>query len=346
MLIPFLLLSNAASAADITTLPPQYRGDVAIAYRATVVPDTLEEDGATVGERRSTTHKLEYSVLFSATDYLAIQIGLPHTARQTIQFSESNAMVYDPIDQTGTMRNTSGIADSTRSGSGLGGTRIRLVGTPFSESVFAARGDQVSWLIEVGMQFSDDSNFWTVAGGERGAGPASPAFELDSTWSTDHQYASPYIGVSWTRRSPHSDGQVPIKDPSDLVLFSGLEIPIFEDPNWANGLGTELTMDLSGRFGFHTYGDGVSGVLLPATLPISTGKAVTQSEASSLWGHMDVRWRAARYIDWSLNSAVGGVFGHRLEHHYPVRTATAGKVGWSAGTTVTFRARDPLFDAR
>lgn len=346
MLIPFLLLSNAASAADITTLPPQYRGDLSIAYRALIVPDTLEQDEVTVGNRRSVNHGIEYTALFSATDYLALQISLPYTAQHNIRFSESRAMVYDPIEETGTMRNTGPIADSSRSGSGLGGTRVRLVGTPFSESVFASRGDQVTWMIAIGLQFRDDSSFWTVSDGERGAGPASAAFELDSTWSADHPHASPYLGVSWVRRSPNAEGTIPIKDPSDLVFVTGLEIPIFEDPDWANGLGTDLTVDLSGRFGYHTYGDGISGVLLPTILPISSGLAATQSETSSLWGHAEVRWRAARYVDWALNGSMGGMFGHRLEHHYPIRTATEGKVGWGLGTTITFRARDPLFDAR
>ncbi|MEC8194000.1 MAG: hypothetical protein VX944_12785 [Myxococcota bacterium] len=346
MLTSLLLLSTATHAANITDLPPQYRGDIGIAYTATVIPDTLEQDRIAVGERRTIAHDMVYEGRFGITDYLMVALELPHAVKHEVRFFNSNAMAYDPISETGTMLGTGPIEDSSRSGSGLGGTRFRIAGAPFSETVFADRGDRVTWVLGVGFQFRDDSNFWTTDGGERGAGPGSSAFEIDSTWSTDHQHASPYIAVAWSRRAPNNDGPVPVKDPSDLWLVSGLEIPLWGDPSWADGLGTEVVLDLSGRFGYHTYGDGVSGVLLPAVLPISRRTAATQSETSSLWGNVDVRWRAARYVDWSLRGAMGGVLGHRLEHHYPVRTATGSKVGWSLGTAVTFRMRDPLFDQR
>lgn len=345
MLPSLIFLTATVNAATVTDLPPQFRGDVAIGYRATIVPDTLKQNEATVGERRTIDHALTYTGLLGLTDFLAVELQLPHTVSHEIRFKNTNSMVYDPITETGTMIGTDPMDDSKLSGKGLEGTRLRIMGTPFSETVFSERGDQITWKIGIGVQFADKTNIWTAENGERGAGPASPAFEFDSFWSTKNQHASPYLGVSWARRSPNSNGPVPVKDPSDVLLTSGLEIPLWEDPTWADGLGTDVALNLSGQFGYHTYGDGVSGVLLPTVLPISKGSAVTQSETSSLWGHIDLRWRAARYIDWSMNGSMGGVFGHRLEHHYPIVTDTKGKMAWALGTELRFRMRDPLFDA-
>lgn len=346
MLTSLLLLPTIAHGAAVTDLPPQFRGDIAVAYGATITPDTLIEGDATVGNRRTIRHDLSYTGRIGLMDFLALELVLPHAAKHEIRFSDTKAMVYDPIAESGTMRGTGGIEDSTLEGQGLGGTRIRIMGTPFSESAFAARGDQITWKLALGVQFADKTSMWTTEGGQRGAGPASPAFELQSFWSAEHKFASPYVGVDWMRRSPTSNAAVDIKDPSDLIFTAGLELPLWEDPDWANGLGTGLTLDLAGKFGYHTYGDGMSGVLLPTVLPISNGTAATQSETSSIWGHIDLRWRAARYVDWSLNGAMGGSLGHRIEHHYPVRSDTAGKMGWGLGTELTFRMRDPLFDKR
>ncbi len=346
MFSSLFLLSSVAHGAAVTDLPPQLRGDIATSYRATIIPDSLEQDGVTVGERRTIDHSLAYTGRVGLTDFFAIELQLPHTASHEIRFSNSNEMIYDPLTETGTMRGTGTVADSAVKGSGAGGARLRVMGTPFSETVFADRGDQITWKLVLGVQFADKSSFWTTDGGQRGAGPASPAFELESFWSTQHEHSAPYVGVSWRRRNPTSSGPVAVKDPSDVLFTTGLEIHIWEDPSWADGLGTEVDLDLSGQFGYHSYGDGVSGILLPSVLPISDQTAMTESETSSIWGHIDLRWRAARYVDWSLNGSMGGVLGHRLEHHYPIRTSTTGKMGWALGTEVTFRMRDPLFDDR
>ena len=72
MLTSLLLLSTATHAANITDLPPQYRGDIGIAYTATVIPDTLEQDRIAVGERRTIAHDMVYEGRFGITDYLML----------------------------------------------------------------------------------------------------------------------------------------------------------------------------------------------------------------------------------------------------------------------------------
>jgi len=346
-----LIITTAfsASAAEVTDLPPQWRGDVRIAYDATVVPDSLREADTMVGSRRTVMHDVTYSGTFGFTDYFAMSLTLPQQASSRIGFTDMNQMAYDPIQKTGTMLGTDPADDSATSGSGMGGVWVRFLGTPMHETIFSERGDQISWLLGLGYQFPDSTSLWNSATAD-GAGPASPAFEFTSVWSTTNNMTEPYIGLVWTHRFfttvDIGDAAVNVKDPSQFDITAGMEILILEDPDFANGLGTELAIDLHATFGHQSWGDGTSGVQLAGALPITQAQTVTQGETNSLWGGFDLRWRAARYLDWSISTELGAPFGRRLEHPYNVSSATDSKVGWKMGTALTFRMRDPLFDKR
>ena len=231
----------------------------------------------------------------------------------------------------------------------MGGVWFRVKGTPMSETVFSERGDQISWLLGLGYQFPDSTSLWNSAE-SNGAGPASPAFEFTSIWSTRNNITEPYIGLVWTHRfftTVDIGGKaVNVKDPSQLDITAGMEILILEDKDFAKGLGTELAIDLHATFGHQTWGDGTSGVQLANALAITKGQTVTQGETNSLWGGFDLRWRVVRYVDWTISHEIGGPFGRSLEHPYNVHSATDGKVSWKLGTALTFRMRDPLFDKR
>jgi len=353
-----LALSLTATAAEVTALPPQARGDVAIDYGVTVVPDTLREDNMQVGSRRSIDHTLHYRARFGILDMLAVELELPHAASSRIRFSDATEMVYDPVTQSGTMTGTSAIRDIDRHGSGANGMWARLLGAPLSEDVYSARGDQITWLIGLGYQFKDNSSFWTRdESGQRGAGPVSPALEVQSFWSTQNNMTEPYLGFVWTKRfatettARNTNGVVnqanlAVQDPSSIDIQTGMEIELWSDDDWANGLGTEIALDLSGTFSYQTAGTVLSGVSLPSVLSLTAGQPVTQSEGSSLWGATSVRWRIIRYVDWELNSALGAPLGRRLEDPYNVSTSAKDKLGWSVGTGFTFRMRDPIFDAK
>jgi len=346
-----LIITTALSAhaAEVTDLPPQWRGDVRIAYDATVIPDSLRESETIVGHRRHVMHDVTYSGIFGFTDYLAMSLALPQQASSKIAFSNMNSMAYDPIQKTGTMLGTDSADDAKTSGSGMGGVWVRFMGTPMSETVFEERGDKISWLMGLGYQFPDSTSLWNSAS-ENGAGPASPAFEFTSIWSTKNSLTEPYIGLVWTHRFfttvDTGEAIVNVKDPSQLDITVGMEILILEDDDFANGLGTELAIDLHTTFGHQSWGDGTSGVQLNNALPITKNQTVTQGETNSLWGGFDLRWRAVRYLDWTISTEIGGPFGRRLEHPYAVNSATDGKMGWKLGTALTFRMRDPLFDKR
>lgn len=353
-----LALSLTATAAEVTELPPHLRGDVSVGYGVTVVPDTLREGKTQVGSRRSIDHMLHYGVRFGVLDMLALELELPHAASSRIRFSNASQMAYDPVADAGTMKGTDEIKDTERHGIGAEGMWVRVLGTPLSEDVYASRGDQITWLMGLGYQFKNETAFWNRnESGQRGAGPISPALEIQSFWSTQNNMTEPYLGVVWTKRfatqteTRNSNGIVTetnleLQDPSTLDIQTGMEIELWSDEDWANGLGTEIAIDLSGIFSYQTAGTVLSGIALPSVLSITEGQPVSQSEGSSLWGAAGVRWRIIRYLDWTINSALGAPLGRRLEHPYDVSTSAKGKLGWGIGTEFTFRMRDPMFDQK
>jgi hypothetical protein len=350
MLSALILIGTLnASAAEVTDTPTQWRGDIRIDYEAAVIPDSLREGKKTVGDRRAVDHLITPAAKFGFTDYLALELALPLQVSSRIAFKNMNRMAYDPVQKTGTMLGTDPEADSKTSGSGAGGLWVRVMGTPMSEQAFSKRGDQITWLMGLGYQFKDSTSRWNSPD-SNGAGPASPAFEFTSIWSTKNRITEPYLGLVWTHRFQTGvdvgDTTVKVKDPSSLDLTAGMEILLYSNDDWANKLGTELALDLHATFGHSTWGDGVSGIELSGALPISTGKTVTQGETNSLWGGFDLRWRVVRYLDWTISTDFGGPWGRRLEHPYAVASAPDGKLGWKLGTGLTFRMRDPLFDKR
>jgi hypothetical protein len=353
-----LLLSGSAFSADVTEIPPFLRGDIGIGYSVTAIPDRLFEDNQPVGRRRSIDHMMDYSGTFGFAPGFALSLSLPHYASSRIRFFDSQRMVYDPNLGTGTMIDTDPLsADPEIHGIGAGGTWITVAATPFSETTFAPRGDQITWLIRLGYQFKDNTAIWTHNdNGKRGAGPGSPGLLIESFFSTTNGMSQPWIGVSWDKRFPfEADIQdengkslatdLTIQSASSVILSTGLSIEALNIPSFADGLGTAIIIDPRVRFGYHSWADVPSGVSLPSVLSISQNSIVTQSETSSLWAGFNFKWRIIRYLDWDTNLDMGTPFARQLEHPYDVTTGM-GKLGWEIGTGLTFRMRDPLFDKR
>jgi len=168
---------------------------------------------------------------------------------------------------------------------------------------------------------------------------------------------APYMGVTWIKRFASdttlrnqygivSEANVAVQDPSRVDLQSGMEITLWANDSKANGLGSEIALDLNGTFGYQTASTAISGVKLPSVLGLSAGQPVTQSEGSSLWAGGGVRWRIIRYLDWTIHSSLGSNLSRRLENPYDVSTAPNGKLGWTVGTAFNFRMRDPMFDPK
>ncbi len=356
-MIPLLtvLIAAAAHGAEITVLPPALRGDIGIAYGVTVVPDVLLEGDTEVGRRRAIDHELTYSTRFGLTDILAFELALPQAASSRLRFFESQRMVYDPNAGTGTMIGTDPLpSDPEIHGKGLGGSRVSLAFTPFSESAYAARGDDITWLMRVGYQLQDKTNIWTHEAGERGATDGASSLRFETAFSTTNNMSQPYLGLRYDKHFPlrtnivAANGDVVARNldvqiADSVTLTTGLEIEVYRNEDFANGLGTVLLLDPAVRFGWHGGAEIPSGVHLPSVLTQTRGTLVGQSETSEIWAGMGMTWRIIRYLDWDTSFEMGSPLAYRVEHPYAVSTGM-GKLGWAVGTGLTFRMRDPLFD--
>ena len=332
------------------------RGDIGIDYAARVVPDTLIEGETVVGRRRAVDHQLTYSGTLGLTEIFALELALPHSASSTIQFSDSHRMAYDPNTGTGTMLGTDVLANQPEvRGKGLGGTQVSLAATPFSEKAFASRGDDLTWLLRAGYQLPDKTNVWTYAGGERGAGSGASALLLETAFSTTNGNTQPYMSLSYDKRLPlrtdikSASGEtlaknLQIKPASTVMLKTGLEIEVYQNDVWADGLGTAVMIDPSARFGWRSGAEIPSGVYLPSVLSMTENTLVGQGETSEIWAGLGVTWRIIKYLDWNVRGEMGTPLAYEVEHPYNVSTGM-GELSWSLGTALTFRMRDPLFDA-
>jgi hypothetical protein len=349
------LIAGTAQGAEVTALPPAMRGDVGIAYDVRVVPDTLIEDETEVGRRRAIDHTLVYTASFGLTKILALEIALPHSASSRMRFFDSQRMVYEPNQGKGTMIGTAQLpSDPEVHGSGMGGTRFGLALTPFSETAYASRGDNLTWLMRAGYQLQDKSNIWTHRVGERGGLDGASGLLLESVFSTTNNMSQPYMGLRYEKHFPlrtdivDASGDVVARDldvqvADTVTLTTGLEIEVYRNEDFAKGLGTAVFLEPRASFGWRSGAEIPSGVKLPSVLSMTENTLVGQSETSTIWGGMSATWRIIRYLDWDTSFDMGTPLSYRVEHPYEVSTGM-GKLGWQVGTGLTFRMRDPLFD--
>ena len=264
-------------------------------------------------------------------------------------------MAYDPNTGTGTMIGTDVLqAQPEISVSGLEGTRISLAVTPFSETAFSDRGDDITWLLRAGYQAPDKTNIWTHTDGDRGAGQGASGLVLQTAFSTTNGITQPYMALSYDKRLDlrtdikSASGATVAKNltitpASTVTVATGLEIEVYKDEAWANGLGTSVRLTPSARFGWRSGAEIPSGVSLPSVLSMTKNTIVGQGETSEIWAGMKASWRAIKYLDWDVHAEMGSPLSYEVEHPYNVSTGM-GELGWSVGTALTFRMRDPLFD--
>jgi hypothetical protein len=154
-LLPLLITIASAGtidrAADVTTLAPANRGDVDLGYTLAAERAHLKEEGEEVGLRRWADHQLAFSGSYSFVKGAALWLELPTHLNSRYLYEDAQTMVYDPLEDQGTMLNTDTLkGEQELSGKGFGGVWIGLTGAPLHEELFASRGDRVSWRMDVG----------------------------------------------------------------------------------------------------------------------------------------------------------------------------------------------------
>jgi hypothetical protein len=345
-----LLLTSPADAAEVTELAPQYRGDLGFRFDGFTRYDRLNEDETEVGRRQLRSNQLTLAGAFSVINGAGVFFEIPRLS-DSITYSEANLMAFDPNSDSGTMVGTEPLTGELgMSGAGLGGTWIGVRGAPIHEDLFAHRGDRSSWLFELGYRFADKSHLWSIDGDQRGAGPGASAYRLHGAFSTTHRASRPYLTATFLQSGRLttdvtdetgiliSDAEISPANRMDLKTGSEVFVWTHEES------GSQISLDFSTSFGYHSWQTIPSGTYLPSILDASQSVLILESEVTTLDVGFGINARIMEYAQLNVGGEIGTMSPQRIEHLYSVNTAP-GTLDWQLHIEARFRARDPLFDS-
>lgn len=338
LLLLFVAGAPQAQAAEVTDLPPFLRGDATVGYRAHLESFTLHEDGAAVGAAREESHVLGVELAVGFTPWSAFTVEIPASLQQRVVYTDARAMIFDPINEEGSLAQGPAIADGVpaREGSGLEGIWLNLEGAPFSER----RGHRTSWLLGVAYRTPDKSSFWDYDGEGYGAGPGASAWRLRTAFSTTKGNVQPYLDATYLFQSDlrvalvDTDGQIAatrsdVRPSNEVDVLTGIEAVTArgaEDRSY-------FAIDLHGGFGYRSWAELPSGLYLPTVLPDTEAQSTTASEHAVFTGGLGVHWKVFPYMKLNLGMDVDWYTPHRLESAYPVLTGFD-SIGVRAGASL------------
>ena len=350
-LSPLLLLPAAASAAEVTEIAPQFRGDLGFRFDSFTQYDRLVEGDEQVGRRQIQNSQMTIAGALSFIDGAGVFFEIPRYANQ-ISYPEANLMAFDPNSDSGTMVGTSPLTgDIGLSGKGFGGAWLGLRGAPLHEELFSHRGDRISALFEVGYRLADKTHLWTVTQGSRGAGPGASAYRLHGAFSTTHRASRPYLTATFLQSGRINTD---VNDDTGAVLISNAEIKPASQMDLRTGSelfvwidedsGSQISLDFSASFGYRGWQTIPSGTYLPSILDASQTVLVMESEVTTLDLGFGLNARIMEYAQLNVGGEIGTISPQRIEHLYSASTAP-GTLDWQLHIEARFRARDPLFDS-
>jgi hypothetical protein len=335
-----LLLTIAlAGAAEVTDTPELLRGEVLVGYQIDLMRYALKESGESVGLTTEEHHVLSVEAVIGAP-YSAAFVRLPYGLRHRIAYPDTRKMIYDPIDEAGSLASSES-QDPPRDaleGRGMEGVWMGARGVPFSSS----RGDQSTWVVEVAYRFGDRTNLWTETEGLRGSGLGAPAIQLRTAFSGDRSTHRPYleatllrtgsIAVTLQDSTGQDSGTAYVSPASSAAILAGVEVITRETG------GGWFVLDFRTRLAYSSWSELPSGIYLPDVLPDTDGLLTTRSEVMSFSGGMGFHWQMFKYLRLGLNADLDVNMPYRLEHPYPIY-AGADSLGIRVFTTLRFMIR-------
>ncbi len=345
-------LGSVAHAADVTDIPPELRADISIdyhyAYKFGSLEETWENQQWGYGRRIEAQHDVLPHFEFSPYTGVALTLGLDATPSKRWSFPTEgdifcpegygcdgpSQMMYDPVTGSGSYAN-GGTAVKVPvedipeyKGGGLNGIWLGVALQPFSESY--DRSHLVTWRIDIAMRTAAARNSWWTEreGGGRGAAPGGAAFKLGAAFSTDNDSANPYIVATIIHEGKFTLNEY--RDTQGTVWWTdgtlnpadkfdgraGIELITLNDKN----TGARFAVDLYMGFGYRSWEDVPSGILLPSVLDQSKEIIVTHYDhiignaGLGLDGHFN------EYAGFRLAFDAKYYTPHPLEHVYSVRS--------------------------
>jgi hypothetical protein len=328
------LLLSPASAAEVTDLPPNLRGDVHLAYAGEFQQAGLEEGGATYAIRNVVRHDLGLRLEFAAYKGVVITLGIPNTLQQRITYPAAREMLYEPVEERGSYVNGAAIEAPTYVSGGNQGVWIGTALAPFSTNY--RRNFGIDTRIDIGVRTPGAGS--TLYGPNRGAHPGGAGFRLGLAASLPVGRTNSYVALNYV----HEFGakvpivvdnagnvlaeELPVKGASQLDATAGAEFVLREQ----NESASRVALDLYVGFAYRAWADRASGFYLPDVLVSSQPLTVSQGDYIVARGGAAIDYHVNRYVGVRLGAEGRYFTPHTVEHLYEVKTDVQSyEVAWT-----------------
>lgn len=309
-----------APAAEVTDLPPRWRGDVHLAYDGRYEQVGLEEDERTWALRDHQAHVLGVAAEVAVWHGVALRLELPVQAAGRVSYPAARTMLFEPITGQGTFVDGDRIAEPFElAPSGVQGFWIGVAAAPFRED--ALRSLPVTSRLDLAVRTPGT----TLYDAARGASPGGVAVRGTAAFSTERGPANPYarFGFQWegpteaavTLPDGTAAGTVEVKGATTGEALLGAELVAWKNDRWSR-----FAIDLHVGVGYRGPETYPSGFWLPSVLDATRGQAVTRTESVTVrvGGGLDVHM--TRYVGLRLGGDYHWFTPHRVEHPYDART--------------------------
>lgn len=330
-----------ASAADVTDMPPRFRGDVAVGYLGAFEQVGLEEGGETYAIRNTTRHDLDVQAIFSLWSGVGLTLRLPTTASQTLAYPGAREMRLDPLTGEGSYAGGRAINPLPVQSGGFQGAWIGIAASPLREGW--------SWGLPVNLRADlavrTPARKATLYGSNRGAAPGGAALQVGLALSKIVGRTDTWMSVRYTREFAASDVEVVLPngdDGSPLTVREGDHLTAriggvaltHRDP--ATGRRTGIGV----WAGFDWLGEArrPSGFWLPGVVDTVRGTQVVASDR--LAARLGLSFETDPLPQLGVRVGLDGSYlSPRFEEHpFPVATDVGSwAIGWNV--TVIGRAR-------
>ncbi len=368
LLVAAILFAGSAQAAEVTSTPPRWTGDLYFGYDGTLdvirLQDAADSEPGPLEVANGIHHRhaLDLSGRFSPWHGVQVRLDLPIVAWDRTRWLEANRMVWDPDRQRPTMLGGAAIntndLDATPSSREHHGPDDLYLGfrvVPFGEDAVYRGAAPASLAIDLGFTFPSGENHDSVRdNGSAGAGvggmgvhlalAASRRFAQAEPWirfAYDHQaaYSAPLVDVNGAALpGADADGNTTL-DPADSASISlGTEVIATED----RAADTGVRMGFGATLRYVSPEQVSSGRRIPLPLASTRGHVAIAAEHIQIEALMSVRARTQRPAEFRMDVAGGWVSDHTLEQvsesAYGVQTAPGTfYVRFGVGALLRFR---------
>lgn len=369
LLLPFLLLLvGAAEAAEVTSVPPRWKGDVYFGYAGELDVMRLQDEADSepgpleVASGIHHRHAIDLSGRFSPWHGVEIRLDLPIVAWDRTRWLDANRMVWDPDRKRPTMLGGmdvgTGDLDNSPSSREHHGPDDLFLGfrvVPFGEDAVYRGDSPASVAIDLGFSFPSGENHDAVRDdGSAGAGVGGMGVHLGFSASRRFAQAEPWLSFRYSHQAAYgaplvdvngvalpgadADGNTQLDPADSIALVLGTEVIATED----TAADTGVRMGFGAAFRYVSPEQVSSGTRIPVPLASTRGQVAITAEYVQIEGLLSVRARTEKQAEFRLDAGAGWVSEHTLEQvgetAYGVETAPGTfVVRFGMGVSLRFR---------